>query len=137
MIILLLCSCEQSIKGTPTDLLSQEFKYVNSVNLLVTASQTQQCDEVLINEKKFSICFTNESKTDVEYIFTNDMTYQTKERVKVGDTYSNVKTKTSEDIVDYEGWGKMLYLPSDWIAVFGYDEEITDSSKVQFLFYRN
>ncbi|AXG71761.1 hypothetical protein KORDIASMS9_04019 [Kordia sp. SMS9] len=129
--------CTNESKNTPYELINLgDHKTQNKKIILVNPSQTKDCDEIIYKGIEFLICYNERQDSIIDYIFVNDKNYVTSDNIKIGSTYEDVKKVSSNaEIIDIEGWAKVAYLPSKWIACFNFNEVINDSSKVSFLYY--
>ena len=130
-------SCTNKSKNTPYELINLDnLKAQKKRTILINPSQTKDCEVINHEGVEFVICYNEKQDSKIDYIFVNDKNYITSDNIKIGSTYEDVKKISSNsEIIDIEGWGKVVYLPSKWIACFNFNEVINDSSKVSFLCY--
>ncbi|MBO6881920.1 hypothetical protein [Winogradskyella sp.] len=130
-------SCKDNSKGSPFELMSLDFNVKNSKSMLVSPSQTKECDVITHKNVEFIVCYNEKSSSKIDYIFTNDTNYITSDNIKIGTSFLDVKKLISKTEVSHiPGWAYEIDLPSKWIACFDYQDKIEDSSKVKFLYYR-
>jgi len=139
LILISLFDCSNQSNGTPYELINLDtFEVEKKHSVLVNPSQTKDCDLINYKEVEFIICYNEKHDSKIDYIFVNDENYITANNIKIGSTYDEVKKVTpNAKIINIEGWAKVVYLPSKWIACFNYNEEVKGSSKINSLYYWN
>lgn len=137
LLFFLLSGCKDVTKGTPNELLNEKFETIDTEYLLVNPGSINECDRVKYNDIDFSICYKDESSQEIEYIFTSDTNYSTREGIRVGHHYSDVSIQSKSELRHIQGWGYVLDLPSGWNAVFDIASEPSDQSKVMSIFYHD
>ncbi|WP_157811809.1 hypothetical protein [Tenacibaculum sp. SZ-18] len=133
----LLISCTKKSKGTPDELIHLNYNTSKGKqSILVNPSQTKNCDIIEHNGIEFLICYNTKSEKKIDYIFVKDKKYSTSENIKIGSTYEDImKINPKAEIINIDGWAKVIYLPSKWIACFNYNENVKNTSEVSYLYY--
>ncbi len=129
--------------GSPLELLSLEVNSQHSTeSILVGPAQIKECHIVTHKGFIFSMCLENLNNSNQlqkkSYIFTNDSSYITADKIKIGTTYGEIKKLFPDvGIITVEGWSNQVELPSKWIACFDYKTQVKDTSKVNFFYFKN
>jgi maltose-binding protein MalE len=104
--------------------------------ILSSGGQTIKAMDFVDNKIKFTLGLNQ--KYRVQYISTNDVNFQTQEKIKVNQSFFEIKDLLATLKVKREaGWATYYELPSGWSIAFDFKSNISDSSRVLFIFKRS
>lgn len=95
--------------------------------MIPTGSFEKEC-RVSSGGINYSVVINDER--EIIYISTNDPQFQIKE-IKIGD---RVRNGNLDKVKTIPGWGKCLKVNRDWYAGFGFNEDVTENSRIQWFF---
>jgi hypothetical protein len=104
--------------------------------ILSSAGQTLKAMDYVDNNTKFTLGLNQ--KNLVQYISTNDVNFYTLEKIKVNQSFFEIKDLLATLKVKREAsWATYYELPSGWSIAFDFKSNISDSSRVLFIFKRS
>jgi hypothetical protein len=106
---------------------------IDSIYLLSSSASIEKTYIVKDNNVICHICLNVNKR--IKSIFINDTCFNTPEKVRTGMKFRQIKNVLNRDTFHNEvGWAKYYILKSGWKVAFNFVEDISDESKVQFIF---
>lgn len=101
--------------------------------ILTSAGSIQKAKTVAFDGRSFDV--TLDSNGFVKNVFTSDTTFVTENNIKIGMAFKDIKDNLLLQSYLYQpGWAKYYLAKDGWKIAFAFDSEITDTSRVQFIF---
>ena len=127
----------QEIKVSALPLLGEELGQLPESRTRIMASSANFIPSYIITvaSVKYTIGVEGE-ECRVVYILTSSEKAMTEEGCYPGMQLKELSGYFSDSVIHERGWAKYLLLPSGWGAAFHFDEEVTEDSKVLYLFRR-
>lgn len=103
----------------------------SAIMLLVGSSQRERAYFIRIDSLLYTVTLSTNNL--IHHISISDKQFKTKEGLKVGDTYSEIKKSNIRiGLSEERGWGKFLKLKSGWSACFNYKYSVDENSEILF-----